>query len=139
MVKVLIPSGALGLKYDRKALAKGLALQPDIIAIDGGSTDSGPSYLGEGKSKYSRASTKNEWRDLMIARSEIGVPLIIGSAGTCGADGAVDWFLEITKELARELEQSVKIAVLKSGQSAQTLSSSLAGGRLKPLKGQMQG
>ena len=34
MVKVLIPSGALGLGYDRAALARGIAQTPDIIAID---------------------------------------------------------------------------------------------------------
>ena len=42
------------------ALQRGLDMQPDIIVIDGGSTDSGPAYLGRGVSKYSRASTKVE-------------------------------------------------------------------------------
>ena len=51
MVRVLIPTGALGLGWDRDALARGIANGPDIIAIDGGSTDSGPSYLGRGVSK----------------------------------------------------------------------------------------
>ena len=60
MVRVLIPSGALGLNYDKVALQRGIDARPDIIAIDGGSTDSGPSYLGRGVSKYSRASTKSE-------------------------------------------------------------------------------
>lgn len=86
MTRVLIPAGALGLGYDREALVRGLANRPDIIAVDGGSTDSGPSYLGRGVSKYSRASTKVEWRELMQARAEAGVPLVIGTAGTCGAD-----------------------------------------------------
>ncbi|MEM7469719.1 MAG: acyclic terpene utilization AtuA family protein [Pseudomonadota bacterium] len=133
MIKVLIPSGALGLKYDRGALANGLAANPDIIAIDGGSTDSGPSYLGQGISKYSRASTKAEWRDLMIARAQIDVPLLIGSAGTCGADSAVDWLLEITRELASELDQSLTVAVLKSGQPAARVKSALGGDQITPL------
>ena len=134
MTKVLIPSGALGLKYDRAALANGLKAKPDIIAIDGGSTDSGPSYLGRGVSKYSRASTKAEWRDLMVARAEIDVPLLIGTAGTCGADSAVDWLLDITKEIAGELGQTLKIAVLKSGQLSENVSSALARGQVSPLQ-----
>ncbi|MCB2131003.1 MAG: hypothetical protein KDD96_00470, partial [Rhodobacteraceae bacterium] len=81
MVRVLIPTGALGLAYDRAALARGVANRPDIIAVDGGSTDSGPSYLGRGVSKYSRSTTRAEWRDLMLARAEAGVPLVIGTAG----------------------------------------------------------
>lgn len=132
--KILIPSGALGLKYSRKALANGIEQQPDIIAVDGGSTDSGPSYLGRGVSKYSRASTKSEWRDLMIARQEAGVPLLIGTAGTCGTDSAVDWFLDITKELAGELGQSLNIAVLRSGQDVGNLETAMGQGQIKPLK-----
>ena len=46
-----------------------------------------------------------------------GVPLIIGSAGTSGADSAVDWMLELTIEIARERNENLKIATLKSGQN----------------------
>ena len=53
--RVLVPSGVLGLGFDSDALAAGIDTKPDIIAIDGGSTDSGPFYLGTGTSKYSRA------------------------------------------------------------------------------------
>ena len=51
IAKVLIPSGALGITYSKEALKEGLKKSPDIIAIDGGSTDSGPAYLGQGVSK----------------------------------------------------------------------------------------
>ena len=133
MVKVLIPSGALGLGYDREALARGIASQPDIIAIDGGSTDSGPHYLGTGTSKYSRNSTKAEWADLMAARAEAGVPLVIGTAGTCGADDAVDWLVEITREIAAERGERLSLAVLKSGQDGGALAKALEDGRITPL------
>lgn len=133
MVKVLIPSGALGLGYDRDALARGICKQPDIIAIDGGSTDSGPHYLGTGTSKYSRASTKAEWRELMSARRQAGVPLLIGTAGTCGTDSAVDWLTDITREIAADTGEALKVAVLKSGQDPERLSSALAEERITPL------
>lgn len=133
MVKVLIPSGALGLGYDRAALARGIAQKPDIIAIDGGSTDSGPHYLGTGTSKYSRSSTKAEWAELMAARAEAAVPLIIGTAGTCGADSAVDWLVDITREIARQRGERLKLAVLKSGQGAEAMTAALEDGRIAPL------
>ena len=41
-VKILVPSGVLGLGFSTEALEAGLLQQPDIICIDGGSTDSGP-------------------------------------------------------------------------------------------------
>ncbi len=135
MVRVLIPSGALGLNYDKVALERGLAQKPDIIAIDGGSTDSGPAYLGCGVSKYSRTSTKVEWQGLMEARAKAGVPLVIGTAGTCGTDSAVDWLLDITREIADEIGQSVKIAVLRSSQSNNDIVKAYENNRLHPLPG----
>ncbi len=133
MVRVLVPSGALGLGYDSVALDRGIAAKPDIIAIDGGSTDSGPSYLGRGVSKYSRASTKAEWAGLIEARAAAGVPLVIGTAGTCGSDGAVDWLVGITEEILAETGRSARVAVLKSGQSAAAVQDALMAGRINPL------
>ena len=132
--KILIPSGALGLGYDRDALMRGIERKPDLIAIDGGSTDSGPHYLGTGTSKYSRSSIKSEWRELMQARAMADVPLVIGTAGTCGADDAVDWLLDITKEIATETGQDVTVAVLKSGQPADRIMRALDQGRITPLE-----
>lgn len=133
MTRILIPSGALGLGYDKEAMARAIAAKPDLIAIDGGSTDSGPSYLGRGVSKYSRASTRLEWKGLMEARAEAGVPLVIGTAGTCGTDSAVDWLLDITRDIAAELGQSLKIAVLRSSQKTAAVTSAFECGKLHPL------
>ncbi|MDJ1006654.1 MAG: acyclic terpene utilization AtuA family protein [Paracoccaceae bacterium] len=134
MVRVLVPSGALGLNYDKAALARGVAIGPDIIAIDGGSTDSGPAYLGQGVSKYARSSTKIEWAGLMEARAQAGVPLVIGTAGTCGTDAMVDWMVDITREIAAETGARVKIATLKSSQAPRTIADAHAAGRVSPLE-----
>lgn len=131
--RILIPSGVLCLGFDRAALARGVAANPDLIAIDGGSTDSGPWSLGAGQSKYARSVTKSEWRELMLARAEAVVPLVIGTAGTCGADACVDWMFDITQELATELGQSLRIARLYSNQPSPRITDALAAGRVKPL------
>ncbi|WP_424927691.1 acyclic terpene utilization AtuA family protein [Amaricoccus tamworthensis] len=133
MTRVLVPSGALGLNYDIVALERGLAEKPDIIAIDGGSTDSGPAYLGRGMSKYARASTKTEWKGLMEARAKAGVPLVIGTAGTCGTDQTVDWLLSITKEIAEETGAKLKVATLRCSQDPERLVEALNQGRIRPL------
>ena len=131
--RILIPSGVLCLGFDRAALARGVVAKPDLIAIDGGSTDSGPWSLGAGQSKYARSVTKSEWRELMLARAQAGVPLVIGTAGTCGADACVDWMFDITQELATELGQSLRVARLYSGQPAERVADALAAGRVRPL------
>jgi len=128
--RVLIPSGVLGLGFDTDALARGINGKPDIICIDGGSTDSGPHSLGTGTSKYARGVCKAEWRALMRARAEAGVPLVIGSAGTCGTDATVDWMFDITREVAHELGQSVRVARLYSSQPPDRIAAAHSAGRL---------
>ncbi len=108
--KILVPSGVLGLGFSEDALKEGLKRKPDIIAIDGGSTDSGPFYLGSGTSKYSYEICEAEWQILMQARNQNNIPLIIGSCGTCGVNAGVDMMFEMTVKIAKRLGHSVKIA-----------------------------
>ncbi|MCG6884902.1 MAG: DUF1446 domain-containing protein [Silicimonas sp.] len=133
MTRILIPSGALGLDYDKAALARGVAMKPDLIAIDGGSTDSGPSYLGRGVSKYARSSTKTEWKGLIAAARDAGCPLVIGTAGTCGTDSTVDWLLNITRECLAELGMTARIATLKCEQNPEQIAAAFEAGRVTPL------
>ncbi len=135
--RILIPTGAIGLGFDFEAFQRGLKLSPDAICVDGGSTDSGPYYLGTGTSKYSQESTKSEWRELMKGRAKLNIPLIIGSAGTCGTDSTVDWMYEITLELAKELKQSIKIARIYSSQDPKYLAKELDIGNISPLEPQI--
>ena len=131
---ILVPAGVLGLGFQEEALARGLAAKPDLIAIDGGSTDSGPFYLGTGTTKYSRDACKSEWRALMRARAEAGVPLVIGSCGTCGTRSAVDWMYDLTVELAAELGVSATVARLYTDREPTAVSSALNDGRVRPLE-----
>ena len=131
--KVLVPSGVLGLGFDLKALNSGMKNKPDIIAIDGGSTDSGPFSLGSGTSKYSRAAVKAEWKSLMLAREKAKIPLIVGSSGTCGTNGMVDWMEDITIELAKELDQSLKIAKLYCEQDKNYIKNNFKNNKVSPL------
>ncbi|MEE9332991.1 MAG: acyclic terpene utilization AtuA family protein [Granulosicoccaceae bacterium] len=114
--RVLVPSGVLGLGFSERALAQAMQLKPDIICIDGGSTDSGPAYLGTGTTKYSRAVCKAEWKLLMRARHALGIPLVISSCGTCGTDSMVDWMFALTREIATELGQHPKVVSLYTEQ-----------------------
>ena len=70
---------------------------------------------------------------LIDAARRAGCPLVIGTAGTCGADSAVDWLLDITQEILAERGESAKIAVLKSDQPALRVTEALASGRVAPL------
>ena len=131
--KVLVPSGVLGSGCPDAAMSRGVALKPDVIAVDAGSTDSGPHYLGAGVSKMTRKAVKRDLRQLMRARDELGVPLLIGSCGTSGTDRGVDWMAEICREIASEYGLSARLALIYSELSAEKLQPYLLKGAIKPL------
>ena len=131
--RVLVPIGALGLGIDEGDVERGIAAGADVIACDAGSTDSGPAYLATGISKYSRAAIKTDLRILIRARHAAAIPLLIGSCGTSGCDKALDWTLDIVLEIARELGQRPRIAVLYSEQEPQTMARLAEAGRMAPL------
>lgn len=138
-IRVLVPSGVLGLGFDRQALAAAVALKPDIICIDGGSTDSGPNSLGTSTSKYSEGVCVAEWRDLMAARAQLDVPLVIGSAGTCGSDDMVNWMLDITRQIAAESavdtkDKPLKVALLYTEQEPGNIKAARQQGRITALE-----
>ena len=91
---VLVPAGQLGSGVRADELRAGLDLGPDAIALDAGSTDSGAASLATGRSKYDPGAVRRDLELLMEARGAAGVPLLIGSCGSSGADIAVDWTLD---------------------------------------------
>ncbi len=131
--RILVPAGAQGAGVRADEVAAGLALSPHVIAVDAGSTDSGPAYLASGKSKYSRAAVKRDLAALMAARREAGIPLLIGSCGTSGCDIALDWTLDTVLEVAREQGSDPRIAVLYSEQDKAVLRTKAAAGAVRAL------
>jgi hypothetical protein len=131
--RVLVPAGVLGAGCPQDAFDRGLLLSPHAIAVDGGSTDSGPYYLGAGVSKMTRKATKRDLRQLMIGRERLGIPLLVGSCGTSGTDAGVDWMASICQEIAAEEGHAVRIALVYSEQSKEQLFKYLAAGAITVL------
>ncbi len=132
-VRILVPTGALGAGVLEEHVRYGIEHGAHAIAADAGSTDSGPSYLARGVSKMVRDAVKRDLHVLMKAAHDAGIPLLIGSSGTCGTDSTVDWTCDIAVEVARELDIRPRIALLYSEQAPQHLAALNAQGRVKPL------
>ncbi|MBB6123793.1 acyclic terpene utilization AtuA family protein [Sphingobium subterraneum] len=130
---VLVPVGALGGGIRESDVAAGIAAGAHAIACDAGSTDSGPAYLATGVSKYGRDSVKADLAILMRAQAAAGIPLLIGSCGTSGCDGALDWTHAIALEIAREEKLSPRIALLYSEQTPDSLERAADENRIEPL------
>lgn len=131
-VNILVPVGALGLGVKESDVFARLA-EAHAIACDAGSTDSGPAYLATGQAKYSRDSVKHDLDILMRAQAQAGIPLLIGSCGTCGSDSALDWTRDIALEIAAEHGLTPRIALLYSEQSPERMAKKAAEGGITPL------
>lgn len=100
---VLAPTGTLGYGFGEEALERGLSFEPDVIAVDAGSTDPGPHYLGAGDVLVSRFGYRKELSALVAASRNAGIPLVIGSAGGSGSRPHVDLTVDVLREVARDL------------------------------------
>ncbi len=134
-VKVFIPYGAVGLNCTEEAFEAGLAMMPDIISSDAGSTDSGPYYLGSGHGKYSFRDVKRDLKRMVLGAHKLGIPMTIGSAGTCGSDLGVDMAYELIKEICEDAGIHKKIAKLYSQQDSEVIKQKYRDGKVTALNG----
>ncbi len=132
--KIWVPTGALGAHFPDESIEYAISRQVDAIALDAGSTDSGPYYLGAGATSKPREVIKSDLLRLMKARQKLNVPLIIASCGTCGTDGMLDWTRDICLEIAGEENLDFRLALIYSEQDKVYLKTRLREGKIKPLQ-----
>ncbi len=132
-MRVLSPTGVLGSGFLEASFDRALASQPHFIGCDAGSTDPGPSHLGTGQPAFPRAAVTRDLRLMLLGARRLGIPLLIGSAGTAGADMHLDWTFDIAKAIAREEKLSFRLALIHAEQSKALLHRRLGEGRIKPL------
>ncbi|MSP98876.1 MAG: acyclic terpene utilization AtuA family protein [Betaproteobacteria bacterium] len=101
-LRVLAASGQLGYGIPEAAFSAGIARAPHVIGADMGSIDPGPAYLGSGRMATSPEMTRRDLGLVLSAARGLGVPLLIGSAGTAGARPHLDATLEIVRGIAHE-------------------------------------
>ena len=109
-VGIIFPSGMLGGGFTAESIKRGIAMGATAIAIDAGSTDSGPYYLGAGVAKTSDSAVARDLRILLAAARENRIPLIVGSCGTSGTDAGVDQVAAIAERIAAEDRLSFRMA-----------------------------
>ena len=59
-----------------------MARLPKAIAVDAGSTDPGPYYLGSGQSFTNREAVKRDLALIIEAGLDAKIPVLIGTAGS---------------------------------------------------------
>lgn len=100
-LRVLSASGQLGYGVPEPAFSEGLKRQPHFIGADMGSIDPGPYYLGSGNLATSDAMTRDDIARVLRGARQLGVPFLLGTAGTAGAAPHLAKTLQMVRDIAR--------------------------------------
>ncbi|MBN1623727.1 MAG: acyclic terpene utilization AtuA family protein [Clostridia bacterium] len=131
-IKVLSPTAILGYGFPEESFEAGLALLPDVIAVDAGSTDPGPYYLGAGIPFTDRDAVKRDLAIITKGALKCNIPLIIGTAGGSGGNSHLEWCLEIEKEVLSELGNA-RLAVISAHIDKERVLGNIKNGETEPL------
>ncbi len=132
-IRILSPTAILGYGFPMESFVEGMKRKPHVIAVDAGSTDPGPYYLGAGKSFTDYNSVKRDLEIMIPAALEAGIPVIIGTGGGSGGRPHVEFNVKIIEEIAKEKKLSFKMAVIQSELDKPLIKKKLAEGNIVPL------
>ncbi len=120
--RILSPTAILGYGFPIASFNEAMAQSIDLIAVDAGSMDAGPYYLGSGAQYVGRAALQRDLSLMVQGALQQNCPLIVGSAGFSGASPAREEVLEIIKTILQEtVADGTKLAVIDSDISAASI------------------
>ncbi|MCC6471800.1 MAG: acyclic terpene utilization AtuA family protein [Alphaproteobacteria bacterium] len=131
---MLSTSGLLGYGFPEASLDAGMAREPHMIGVDGGSTDPGPYYLGSGKCVNSRMAMKRDLRLMLRAARKQRIPMVIGSCGGAGGEPHLQTVAAIVREIAREDGLHFRLALIHAEQDKAWVKEQLRKDRVKALR-----
>lgn len=131
--RVLAPTAILGYGFPEKSFRRGMRRRPHLIAVDGGSTDPGPYYLGSGKPFTDRNGVKRDLRYMLTAGVKHGIPVVVGTAGGSGALPHLQWCAKIIREIAREENLSFRMGIVPADIDRRVVARALKKGQVTPL------
>ncbi len=131
--RILSTTAILGYGFPLESFEEGMKRKPDLIAVDAGSTDPGPFYLGEGVSFTDRGAVKSDLEIMICAGIKENIPVVIGTAGGSGAKPHLEWCAEIIREIAKEHDLHFKMAMIHADMDKEEMKKALADGKITPL------
>lgn len=133
--RILAATAILGYGFPMESFEEGMKRKPHLIAVDAGSTDPGPYYLGAGVSFTDRDAVKRDLGIMIEAGVKHKIPVVIGSAGGCGGESHLKWCQEIVEEIASEKSLHFKLALIHAQMDKEMLKGELLKGKITPLHG----
>jgi hypothetical protein len=140
-IRIYSPTAILGYGYPPCSLENAIARRPDAIAVDAGSTDGGPAYLGiepETMRATGQAASMLEFVDrdvgpLLELSCDAGIPLLVGSAGFAGGNVHLAAAQVAFLKAARERGLRFTMAKISAEVDRDYVKEKLRQGRIQPL------
>ena len=132
-LRVLSASGQLGYGIPQASFERGMARQPHAIGCDMGSIDPGPYYLGSGKMAAPLPMVRRDLELVLLAALNARIPLIIGSAGTAGAQPQLDATVALVREITERHSLSLRLATISSDVSGAQVVTAMRAGLLQSI------
>lgn len=122
MYRILSATAILGYGFPESSFARAMAFDLDLIAVDAGSMDAGPYYLGA-RAQYVGLSALRRDLELLVAGSlQQGCSLIVGSAGFSGGDTQLRETVALVRQIVEQKASAeVTLAVIPSGVTPQAI------------------
>ena len=131
---VIVSNGMLGYGFREQSLTAAIEAGVDLIAVDAGSSDPGPYYLGSGKPFVGDAMTRRDLKLLVKAGYDADVPIVIGSAGGAGGDVHVDGLLRLLDQVLDELGITRKVIALRTELDKETVKAAVREQRVQTFE-----
>jgi hypothetical protein len=129
--RIVAATGCLGYGFTTEDFTRVMReSRPHAIAVDAGSTDPGPYYLGSGESFAQELEVRSELEILIAAALEYDIPLIVGSSGGAGGRPHVEWTRRIVLALAQKHAWSFRLGVIQAELPHEYLMEKVAAGDL---------
>lgn len=132
--RVLSTTAILGYGFPVASFEEGMKRKPHLIAVDAGSSDPGPYYLGAGVSFTDRGAVKRDLTIMLTAAVEHQIPVVIGTAGGSGADSHLNWCEGIILEIAKENNLHFAMAKIHAEIPHEKVLDALKAGKVLPLE-----
>ena len=130
---ILSPTAILGYGFPLDSFYEGLKERPHAIAVDAGSTDPGPYYLGAGESFTNRNAVKRDLELIMEAAVSRKIPLLVGTAGGSGGEPHLKRDYDLIMEVSRRKNLHFRLALIHAEVGRERVRRSLREGKVVPL------
>jgi len=131
---VCVSHGMLGYGFPEESLAAAVEIGIDLIAVDAGSTDPGPHYLGSAELFGDPEMIRRDLGLLLQAQEASGAKMVIGSAGGGGTDRHIEQTMEILRGEVVRRGWRRKVAIVRSELTKDEVRSALLAGSIRTFE-----